>query len=95
MRPTLQDALDEVRRLKAENARLGRLVKTQRPELARLRRIEVGLRDYLNNGARRLEALHVDLLALLPAGDDDLPSVEEVSGILGEGKFRVDRETDA
>jgi hypothetical protein len=71
----------DLRRLEAENARLIRLVKTQRPELGALRRIESELRGYLFNGAKTLERLHEDLTALLPSNDDDLPSIEEVAGL--------------
>ena len=43
--PTIDDLLSECRRLRAENTRLLRLVKSQRPELRALRNIEVRLRD--------------------------------------------------
>lgn len=88
--PTKNDLLAELRRLKAENARLTRLVATQRPELKQLRQIEVGLRDFLQNGAGALERVYAECRALLPSTSDDLPTMEEMSGIWSDGKERVD-----
>jgi hypothetical protein len=88
--PSRADLLDEIRRLKAENERLTRLVKTQRPELEQLRSIEVALRDYLLNGAESLKRLHGHVKTLLPSDDADLPSMMELFGILSNSKERVD-----
>jgi hypothetical protein len=87
--PTRQDLMDEVVRLTAENERLNRLVKSQRPELEALRNIEVRLRDYLDNGARSVAEVHQAVQSLLP-GYDDLPKFAELLGILSDGKDRVD-----
>lgn len=88
--PSRRDLLDEVRRLTAENERLTRLVATQRPELESLRRIEVGLRDYLDNGAKAIEELHEACVALLPEGDTDLTTFDELLGCMSDGRDRVE-----
>ncbi len=81
---TVQDCLDEVQRLKAENERLTRLAMTRRPELTALRDIEVGLRE-----SRKFAELHAKAVEMLQ-GNDDLPSLMEMRGILSDGKERVD-----
>lgn len=88
--PTKKDLLGEIRRLSAENERLERLVKTQRPELDRLRDVECRLRDMAFNWPMRITELHELAAGLLPANGDDLPSLVELQGIMGKGKERVD-----
>lgn len=88
--PTNADLLAELCRVRAENARLRRLVTTQRPELKPLREMECALRDYLGGPVSRLRDVHRALVALLPRADDDLPTLDEVRGILSDGKDRVD-----
>lgn len=89
-KPSVADCLDEIRRLRAENERLKRLVQTQRPELPRLRNIEVALRDYLMNGADTLKRLHGEVRELLGTNGDDLPGFAEMAGMLSVGAHRVD-----
>lgn len=91
--PSVKDCLAEVSRLRAENERLTRLVATQRPELDRLRQIEYGLREYLQNGAESIVRVHALAQSLLP-GNDDLPTMAECCGILSDGKDRVDAALD-
>lgn len=88
-RPRVADCLAEVERLKAENERLERLVKTQRPELESLRTVACIVRDLGFNLPSKLEELRVALDGLLPANDDDLPSLREIFGILSDGRERV------
>lgn len=85
---TVDDCLTEIRRLRAENDRLRRLVRTQRPELEPLRDLATMLGDYLNNGAQAIERAYEQAKALLP-GHDDLPSTKEVAGILSDSHQRV------
>jgi hypothetical protein len=75
--------------LRAENKRLKRLAATQRPELAKLREVEVQLRDVLGSNGTRLQSLHEAVKALMGT-DDDLPNLLEMCGILSDGKERVD-----
>lgn len=89
-KPTVREALDEIRRLTAENARLKRLIQTNRPELAQLRAIEVGLRDFILNGADELRRIYDDVYAALGTQScDDLPSLMEFGGICSNGRERV------
>lgn len=87
-KPSVADCLDEVRRLRAENERLKRLVASQRPELPRLRELATQLRDLGFNLPMKLDELHKEAQALL-GGDDDLPSLEEMYGCLSDGRDRV------
>lgn len=87
-RPSVNECLSEIERLRAENQRLTRLAQSQRPELEALRDIEVGLRDFLLQ-ADRLVALHAAARRLLP-GNDDLPGLMELSGICSNGRTRID-----
>lgn len=87
--PSVEDCLDEIRRLRAENARLNRLVLTNRPELERLRKAEVMLRDFKLWHQQRLDEAHEIVASLLP-NDDDLHSLAEMRGCLSEGADRVD-----
>ncbi len=57
-------------------------VTTPQETVQAIRDIEVRLREYLTNGAKHLERLHRDVCALLPADNSDLPTIEEVSGLL-------------
>jgi hypothetical protein len=88
-KPSVKDCLDEIERLRAENKRLKRLAATQRPELAKLREVEVQLRDVLGFNGTRLQSLHEAVKALMGT-DDDLPNLLEMCGILSDGKERVD-----
>lgn len=88
-RPSVNECLAEVERLKVENERLNRLVKTQRPELEKLRDVECSLREYILNGAESMKRLHADVCALLGTNGDDLPGFMEMLGILSDGRERV------
>lgn len=92
-RPSVKDCLDELTRVKAENERLKRLVATQRPELNRLRHVEVHIRDLahsLETKAGIVMELQQELAAMIGTNNDDLPSLMEMRGILSDGKDRVD-----
>lgn len=88
-KPTVRECLDEIRRLRAENARLNRLVKSQRPELTALRAVACAVRDLAFNLPMQLESLRENARQLLPEGEDDLPSMEEMRGCLSDGRDRV------
>lgn len=88
-KPSVRECLEDIRRLRAENERLRRVIEQQRPELASLRNIATGLRDYVFNGHMKLRDLYLDVQALLP-GNDDLPSLTEMGGIFSAGAHRVD-----
>lgn len=90
--PTTDDLLNEVRRLKAENARLYRLMQARRPDLDALRDVEVALRDMVSDCELRghgIKQMQQQVQALIGTYDD-LPSTEELSGIWGDGKARVE-----
>lgn len=92
-RPSVNDCLDELRRVKAENERLNRLVQTQRPELDKLRRVEVLIRELaysLASKAAIVGELQGELVALIGTNEDDLPSFDELLGIISDGRDRVD-----
>lgn len=88
--PTVEDCLNEIRRIGAENKRLKRLVQTQRPELEQLRRVISGIHELNNNVPRQLEDLAAEAEAVLGTSNDDLPSLTEMYGIMSDGKERVD-----
>lgn len=90
--PTKADLLSELARLKAQNERLDRLVLTKRPELKRLRRVEVSIRNLaqaLEWKAQEVGELHSELRELLGTDNDDLPSLMEMRGIFSGGCARV------
>ena len=87
--PTKADLLDEIRRLKAENERLTRLVETQRPELDSLRQLYRHVRDLHRDVPYQLDQAVKMAEAILPANRDDLPSVSEMCGIASKGRKRV------
>ena len=86
-KPSVNDCLDEIRRLRAENERLTRLVKTKRPELSALREVAVAIRDWADSVPRLSEKVEALLAA---TNEDDLPSFDEFLGCLSDGSVRVD-----
>jgi hypothetical protein len=92
-KPTVTDCLDEIRRLRLQNERLKRLVETNRPELDALRSLVSAVRSIADNLPLQMEHLRKRADAVIGTSDD-LPRFGELSGILGDGKDRVDAAID-
>lgn len=91
--PTEADLLNEIRRLRVENARMRELVKTQRPELENLRTVVSCIRDLRDNLPQQIENM-LKVAEPLLQGDHDLSRAAELSGSWGSGKARVDAAID-
>lgn len=89
--PTKAELLTELRRYRAENERLNRLIQMQRPDRDSIQDVACAVRDLafeFEMKAGYLGELRDKLYALL--GPDNLPSIMEVSGIFGAGRDRVE-----
>lgn len=93
-KPTVKDCLSEIRRLRAENARLTALVESQRPELPAVRAVAVLVRDLLWNLPHQLESVQEQLRSILPPNDADIPTFDELRGCLSDGRDRVEAALD-